>query len=171
MVFFFNNKGCGIHIHTNCLSCVLKSTCYGNEIWKSNEIPPLPPSPEIIDDDNNDNNGSDGNNNVDNELSLFRLDNDNNTSKSPSPPPKNSGNVSKAFPNMGEPLFKYEISIIDGIKEEIIATEQKYVESLSVTVRVNYKKNNLFVYTHVPMYIILIYSLSMVVKNSMTNKP
>lgn len=72
---------------------------------------------------------------------------------------------------MGEPLFKYEISIIDGIKEEIIATEQKYVESLSVTVRVNYKKNNLFVYTHVPMYIILIYSLSMVVKNSMTNKP
>lgn len=122
-----------MRIHLGCLESILGSTCYKNSVLSGDEIPPLPPSPQ--------------------------LDNDEDPPVQSTPSESDNGNGADDEPQMNETVtltssealcemsciktdkpIRYVVTQLFKRREEIIKTEDVYVRNLSRVVRVNTKK-------------------------------
>lgn len=121
-----------MRVHLGCLESVLGDTCYKNSVFSGDEIPPLPPSPQL-----------DNEEDPPVQSTLSGINNGNGADDEPQINETVTLTSSEAMCEMSciktDKPIRYVVTQLFKRREEIIKTEDVYVKNLSRIVRVNTK--------------------------------
>ena len=118
-----------MQVHKDCLRNVFGGTCYKNSVWYEDDVPPAPPSPQIEEDEEgSEREERDSATGGESEASsVFHI---------PLASPEILGCASHMAPRAEPEPEPGRTSVLWKKKNEIIATEQAYVKSLSYIIDV-----------------------------------